>query len=164
MVSKPAHVVVPAVALFAFAAFCWVRSAHAQSENARARWEYATVEALTEYSQGNALLSIANICYHTSDGCRWDTLRVWVDRTGRALDRNAQAASMLGLGLREGSSALDFALPEAGHIVRENLEAAFEGEVRRFEIPFVRADGTRRTASIPSTAAGSGKPQCAVIG
>jgi hypothetical protein len=96
MVSKPAHVVVPAVALFAFAAFCWVRSAHAQSENARARWEYATVEALTEYSQGNALLSIANICYHTSDGCRWDTLRVWVDRTGRAHDGLVAATARLG--------------------------------------------------------------------
>jgi PAS domain S-box-containing protein len=71
-----------------------------------------------------------------------------VDRTGRVLDRNAQAASMLGLGLREGSSAIDFALPEARHTVRENLEAAFEGEVRRFEVPFIRADGMRRTASI----------------
>ena len=72
-----------------------------------------------------------------------------VDRTGRALDQNSQAGTILGLGLPErGTSAFDFALPEAAHIVRENLEAAFEGEIRRFEVPFQREDGARRTASV----------------
>jgi hypothetical protein len=93
---KASQFALSAGAVSALAAFWWVRSASAQSENPRLHWEYATVEAFTEYSQGNVLLSFANVCYHTTGGCRWDTIRVSVDRVGRTHDGLAAATARLG--------------------------------------------------------------------
>ncbi|HYP06871.1 MAG TPA: hypothetical protein VER03_11630, partial [Bryobacteraceae bacterium] len=36
------------------------------------------------------------ICYHTSNGCRWDTVRVQVDRWSQINDALAAATARLG--------------------------------------------------------------------
>lgn len=73
-----------------------------------------------------------------------------VARDGRTLEMNVPAARLLGSevepdGLR---SVFDFVIPDAARVMRENLEAAFAGEVRRFEVPIVRPDGTRGMSSV----------------
>jgi len=80
-----------------------------------------------------------------------------VDREGYLLDENIAARALVNSG-----GALDFTTVTHGNrrsaftwlegsglrIARENLAAAFEGELRRFEVPFHRAEGPDGTAQI----------------
>jgi len=80
-----------------------------------------------------------------------------VDREGRLLDEN-----IAGRALVHSGSALDLGTVQQGDkrslftwlegsgrwIARENLAAAFEGELRRFEVPFHRVDGGDGTAQV----------------
>lgn len=61
-----------------------------------------------------------------------------LDRDGQVLDFNA-AGRALGGG---GRSVFDRLDPTAAAFAREHLAAAFEGELRRFEVPFPRDDGS----------------------
>ncbi len=73
-----------------------------------------------------------------------------LDRDGLAVDLNGAARERLALphGTGVGRSIFEFLEPEAVRLTRENLNAAFEGAVRRFEIPFERADRTRGISSV----------------
>jgi signal transduction histidine kinase/ActR/RegA family two-component response regulator len=77
-----------------------------------------------------------------------------VDRDGRVLDENSSGRTLVnaapgedretsgrrsGLGWLEGTGA---------RIARENLAAAFDGELRRFEVPFQRPDGSDGTGQV----------------
>ena len=75
---------------------------------------------------------------------------VVLDRAGRAVDMNATARAMVGATdpAAPAPSILDFLDAEAGPTVRENLEASFEGEVRRFEVLFRRREGGRGTRAM----------------
>ena len=80
-----------------------------------------------------------------------------VDRDGRLLDENIAGRALVNSG-----SALDLSTVKQGdkrsaftwlegsglRIARENLAAAFEGELRRFEVPFHRVDGGDGTAQV----------------
>ena len=79
-----------------------------------------------------------------------------VDRDGRVLDENASGRALVdafsdasdykdGGGKRAGFGWIDAA---ATRIARENLAAAFEGELRRFEAPFRRPDGSDGTSHV----------------
>ncbi|HXF96540.1 MAG TPA: ATP-binding protein [Gemmatimonadales bacterium] len=71
-----------------------------------------------------------------------------VDRGGRALDVNVPAARLLGLPAdAPGRSLFECVLPDAAPVLRDNLDAAFAGEIRRFEAPVERPDQTRGTTS-----------------
>ena len=73
-----------------------------------------------------------------------------LDRDGHPLEMNAAAAELVGLPREAvpGRSIFEFLEAEAVAVTRENLDAAFEGDVRRFEVPFVRADQTRGISSM----------------
>jgi two-component system NtrC family sensor kinase len=73
-----------------------------------------------------------------------------LDRDGRTVDMNAAAANLVGLPREAvpGRSIFEFLEAEAVGVTRENLDAAFAGDVRRFEVPFVRADQTRGISSM----------------
>lgn len=75
---------------------------------------------------------------------------VVLDREGRALEINQPAAEMVALppDQRQGRSVFESLDPDATRVVRENLATAFEGEVRRFEVPFERDDGTRGVSAV----------------
>jgi hypothetical protein len=66
------------------------------------------VEAFAEYTQYNVKISVANVCYHVSDGCRWDTIRVTVDKSGEINDAVAAATARLGA---RGWEAVSFTAP-----------------------------------------------------
>ena len=73
-----------------------------------------------------------------------------LDREGRVLDANAAGRSLVtvpgdGGQPRSGFEWLD---STAARIARENLAAAFEGALRRFEVPFQRPDGTEGTSQV----------------
>lgn len=72
----------------------WVQGQSA--DDGRPTWEFATVEALQEVAFGNVKTSSANVCYHTPSGCRWDTIRVQVDRWSQINDALAAATARLG--------------------------------------------------------------------
>ena len=84
-----------AVVVLIAGATWWLQGQTAEGEGT-AVWEFATVESLQEYSVGNVKTSTANICYHTSGGCRWETVRVNVDRWGQTHDALAAASARLG--------------------------------------------------------------------
>src|SRR5207245_9074811 len=66
-----------------------------------------------------------------------------VAREGRILEANAPAESMAaGAAPRRGRTGCEFFAPAAAPVVGERMAAAFGGEVQRFEVPFVRHDGT----------------------
>ena len=67
-----------------------------QERNAEVGWEYATVEDLEQYNYGNVRINVANICYHTVNGCRWDTIRVNTTRWSGTNDAVAAATARLG--------------------------------------------------------------------
>lgn len=75
----------------------WQRIAQAQPSVADLAWEYATVEELEQYNVGNVQVNSANVCYHTSNGCRWDTIRVNTTRWSQTNDAVAAATARLGL-------------------------------------------------------------------
>ncbi|MGH7673160.1 MAG: two-component system sensor histidine kinase NtrB, partial [Gemmatimonadales bacterium] len=65
---------------------------------------------------------------------------VVLDRDGQVLDGNASGHALAAApGERSVFRRLD---TTAAEVVRENLRAAFEGGLRRFEVPFQRDDGT----------------------
>jgi hypothetical protein len=72
----------------------WVQGQ--STEGAATVWEFATVEALQEVWIGNIKTNTANICYHNPNGCRWDTIRINVDRWGQINDALAAALARLG--------------------------------------------------------------------
>lgn len=75
-----------------------------------------------------------------------------LDQDGRVLDANASGRALMtvpgdgdGEALRSGFEWLD---ATAARIARDNLTAAFAGELRRFEVPFQRPDGTEGTSKV----------------
>ncbi|MGH7701380.1 MAG: hybrid sensor histidine kinase/response regulator, partial [Gemmatimonadales bacterium] len=75
---------------------------------------------------------------------------VLLNADGRIVEANAPAAHMVGLAedTAPGHSLFEFLETEAARVVRDNLAAAFAGEIRRFEVPFVRANRTRGMSSV----------------
>lgn len=77
-----------------------------------------------------------------------------VDRDGRVLDENSAGRVLVSAApgdARESGgrrSALGWLEGTGARIARENLAAAFDGEVRRFEVPFPRPDASEGTAQI----------------
>ncbi|HEY6808343.1 MAG TPA: PAS domain-containing protein, partial [Gemmatimonadales bacterium] len=68
---------------------------------------------------------------------------ITLDREGRPLDLNPAAweFAAVAAGPRPGRSIFEGLEGDAARITRENLDGAFRGEVRRFELPVRRADG-----------------------
>ncbi|PYO39118.1 MAG: hypothetical protein DMD29_10570 [Gemmatimonadetes bacterium] len=70
---------------------------------------------------------------------------VVLDPEGRVLDQNPSARAMVAVhpppGTPPGHSVFESLDRHAAAHVRTNLDAAFRGEVRRFEVPFTHADG-----------------------
>ncbi len=80
---------------------------------------------------------------------------VVLDREGRVLDLNVPARDLMPAptGTPEtptasGRTVFEFLDADGARLVRQNLDAAFEGEVRRFEVPFVRHDHTRGVSAM----------------
>ena len=77
-----------------------------------------------------------------------------VDRDGHVLDENTAGRTLVNAfpgGALEGignRSAFGWVEGTASRIARENLIAAFDGELRRFEVPFQRPDGNEGTAHV----------------
>src|SRR5207302_81748 len=68
---------------------------------------------------------------------------VVVDRAGRILEANEPARGMGAVpGTTQRPPLLDFVNPDAVGVVQEKLDAAFEGDVQRLEIPLIRADAS----------------------
>src|SRR5207247_10582403 len=72
------------------------------------------------------------------------------DRDGRAVDMNANARAMLALpsNAAPDRSIFGFLDADAGPTARQHLDAAFQGEVRRFEVSFRRPDGGRGMSAV----------------
>lgn len=73
---------------------------------------------------------------------------VLLNRDGRVLEFSADAPPLPGATPIPGRSVYDAFEPETVPTVRQHLDAAFAGDVRRFEIPLRRADGSRGVSSI----------------
>ena len=77
-----------------------------------------------------------------------------VDRDGRVLDENSSGRVLVNAApgdARESGgrrSALAWLEGTGARIARENLAAAFDGELRRFEVPFQRPDGSDGTGQV----------------
>jgi len=77
-----------------------------------------------------------------------------VDRDGRVLDENSSGRVLVNAApgdVRESGgrrSALGWLEGTGARIARENLAAAFDGELRRFEVPFQRPDGSEGTGQV----------------
>jgi PAS domain S-box-containing protein len=78
-----------------------------------------------------------------------------VDREGYVLDENASGRTLVNTALEPGPrdaggrrSAFGWLEGTAMRIARENLSAAFDGELRRFEVPFPRPDGSEGIAHV----------------
>ena len=68
---------------------------------------------------------------------------VVVDRDGNVLDCNAAGRATLGA-----RSLFEWLDPSVAPFVRENLHAAFDGELRRFEVPVRRDDGLEGVSAV----------------
>ncbi len=73
---------------------------------------------------------------------------VLLNREGRVLEFSPETPPLPGATPVAGRSIYDAFEAESTAIVRGHLEAAFTGEVRRFEIPLRRADGSRGMSSL----------------
>ncbi len=75
---------------------------------------------------------------------------VVLDRDGRAVDMNANARAMLALpsNAAPDRSIFEFLDADAAPTARQHLDAAFQGEVRRFEVSFRRPDGGRGMSAV----------------
>lgn len=78
-----------------------------------------------------------------------------VDRDGHVLDENSAGRALVnasrdpGDGRASGKRTAFGWLDATGlRVAREHLAAAFDGELRRFEVPFQRADGTAGTGQV----------------
>ncbi len=72
---------------------------------------------------------------------------VLVNRDGRVVEFNPAAPGAPGTA-RAGRSVFENLDPDTVGVVRQHLDAAYAGEVRRFEIPHPRADGGRGVSSV----------------
>src|SRR5256712_12053658 len=72
-----------------------------------------------------------------------------LDREGRVTELNPRARAMMARQdeLQPGS-AFDSLDVDAAKIVRAKLAAAFQGEVQRFDLPFLRGDGTKGYSTV----------------
>ncbi|MGH7569343.1 MAG: ATP-binding protein [Gemmatimonadales bacterium] len=80
---------------------------------------------------------------------------VVLDREGHVLDLNVPVQDLVPApaGTRQtprelGRTVFEFLDADGARLVRQNLDAAFAGEVRRFEVPFVRHDRTRGVSAM----------------
>ncbi len=75
---------------------------------------------------------------------------VVLDPEGRVTSFNASAPTMVAAPPDQppGRSVFEFLDPETHQTVREHLAAAVAGEIRRFEIPFKRDDGSRGISGV----------------
>jgi len=74
---------------------------------------------------------------------------VVVDRAGRVLEANEPARGMGAVpGTTQRPTLFDFVNPDAVGVVQEKLDAAFEGDVQRLEIPLIRADASHGIAAL----------------
>ena len=74
---------------------------------------------------------------------------VVVDRAGRVLEANEPARGMGAVpGTTQRPTLFDVVSPDAVGVVQEKLDAAFEGDVQRIEIPLIRADASHGTAAL----------------
>ncbi len=77
-----------------------------------------------------------------------------VDREGQVLDENTAGRSLVSVRLSEAKpesgrrTGFGWLEGTAARIARENLLAAFDGSLRRFEVPFPRPDGHDGTAQV----------------
>jgi PAS domain S-box-containing protein len=77
-----------------------------------------------------------------------------VDRDGRVLDENSSGRVLVNAAQGDAReiggrrSALGWLEGTGARIARENLAAAFDGELRRFEVPFQRPDGSEGTGQV----------------
>src|SRR6266513_2628565 len=77
-----------------------------------------------------------------------------VDRDGYVLDENTAGRALVNASPGDGReiggkrSALGWLEGTGARIARENLAAAFDGELRRFEVPFHRPDGSDGTGQV----------------
>jgi PAS domain S-box-containing protein len=77
-----------------------------------------------------------------------------VDREGDVLDENSSGRALVNASADDGRerdgkrSGLRWLDGTGARIARENLAAAFDGELRRFEVPFVRPDGSDGTGQV----------------
>jgi len=77
-----------------------------------------------------------------------------VDREGQVLDENTAGRSLVSVRLNEAKpesgrrTGFGWLEGTAARIARENLLAAFDGSLRRFEVPFPRPDGHDGTAQV----------------
>src|SRR5437016_9149180 len=67
-----------------------------------------------------------------------------LDREGRVLDENPAGRSLV----NAERSGFDWLDATGTRVARENLTAAFDGALRRFEVPFQRPDGSDGTAQV----------------
>ncbi len=73
---------------------------------------------------------------------------VLLNREGRVLEFSPETPPLPGAIPIAGRSIYDAFEPDTAAVVRGHLEAAFSGEVRRFEIPLGRGDGSRGVSSL----------------
>lgn len=75
---------------------------------------------------------------------------VLIDRNGQVLEYEPNGTDAGGepMAPRPGRSAFEYFDPDATEIARQHLQAAFAGEVRRFEVPLRRPDGGRGVTSL----------------
>ena len=73
-----------------------------------------------------------------------------VDRDGHVLDENSSGRALVNTAPspEPPRSAFGWLAGTAMRIARENLGAAFDGELRRFEVPYRRSDGGEGTAHV----------------
>jgi two-component system NtrC family sensor kinase len=69
-----------------------------------------------------------------------------LDQEGHVLDGNAAARALVGP--PPAASGFDWLEAVAARMARENLAAAFDGELRRFEVDFQRPDGADGTSQV----------------
>ncbi|HEU5260962.1 MAG TPA: ATP-binding protein [Gemmatimonadales bacterium] len=74
---------------------------------------------------------------------------VVLDRAGHVVDQNEPARVMAAARDRlAGRSVFEFLEGESADVVRKRLAHAFNGDVQRFEVPYLRDDGTRGLAAL----------------
>src|SRR2546430_2860055 len=71
-----------------------------------------------------------------------------LDREGRVTDLNPPARAMMREGKLQSGNLFDSLDDDAAKIVRAKLAAAFQGEVQRFDLPFLRGDGMRGHSTV----------------
>src|SRR5260370_41400480 len=73
---------------------------------------------------------------------------VVLDRDGHILEANGPAQTLLGVTDAAGRHVFDLFDADVAGVVRDKMDAAFRGDVQRFETRFRRPDGTRGLAAM----------------